>query len=39
LPPPEVAAQWRRPYAYPYMGSGYWGPYGSPYWRPSPYRW
>jgi outer membrane lipoprotein len=39
LPPPEVAAQWRRPYAYPYMGSGYWGPYGSPYWRPWPYRW
>ena len=39
--PPEVAAQWRRPYPYPYMGPGpYWGPYGgSPYWRPWPYRW
>lgn len=34
LPPPEVAARWRRPY--PYMGP-YWGPYGTPYWRPWPY--
>ena len=40
-PPPEVAAAMRQPY--PYMGnSPYWGPYGpygSPYWRPWPYRW
>jgi outer membrane lipoprotein len=37
LPPPEAAAVWRQPY--PYMGYGYWGPYGTPYWRPWPYRW
>jgi outer membrane lipoprotein len=37
LPPPELAAEWRRPY--PYMRPGpYWGPYGTPYWRPWPYR-
>jgi outer membrane lipoprotein len=38
LPPPEMATHWRGPY-YPYMGARhYWGPYGSPYWRPWPYR-
>ena len=36
LPQPESAANWRQPYPYP--GYGYWGPYGSPYWRPWPYR-
>jgi len=36
LPPPEAAVL-RQPY--PYYGYGYWGPYGSPYWRPWPYRW
>ncbi len=36
LPPSEMPGQWRRPY--PYMGLGpYWGPYGTPYWRPWPY--
>ncbi|HKY73257.1 MAG TPA: Slp family lipoprotein [Nitrospira sp.] len=35
--PPHEAAGMRQPY--PYMGYGYWGPYGSPYWRPWPYRW
>ena len=37
LPPPQAAAVYRQPYPYP--GYGYWGPYGSPYWRPWPYRW
>jgi outer membrane lipoprotein len=30
LPPPEPSLS---------MGSHYYGPYGSPYWRPWPYRW
>ena len=34
LPPPETSLPTR-----PYMGSYYYGPYGSPYWRPWPYRW
>jgi outer membrane lipoprotein len=34
LPPPESSLPMR-----PYMGSHYYGPYGSPYWRPWPYRW
>lgn len=34
LPPPETSLPTR-----PYMGSSYYGPYGSPYWRPWPYRW
>ena len=37
VPPSETAAALRGPYPYP--GYGYWGPYGSPYWRPWPYRW